>query len=740
MQVAFRTTRRPGRCRSSSTSCARSSTTCARPARRPDRAERQRRIRRRRFHPLHADRRRRRLRAAEARGGGACARSCSRCANVTKVNLYGVQDEKIFVEFSHAKLATLGISPQAIFDSLAKQNAVVPAGIVETGAQRVPLRVTGALDGAKAVAETPVEAGGARLPPRRHRDGDARLRGSLRLPRAPARQAGARHRRRHGEGRATSSTLGDDVEDGDRRSSSHGVPQGIDIEQIADQPKVVDACDRRVRADPSLEALGIVLLVSFLSLGWRTGIVVALSVPLVLAIIFICHERPRHRPAPHHARRADHRARPARRRRHHRRRDDGGEDGAGLGPPARRVLRLDLDRLSDAHRHAGHGGRLPADRLRQFRGRRICRRHLLGRRHRADRVVVRGGGVHALSRRQASARFPQGRHAHPDPHAIYETRLYRALRRVIAWCVDHRSRDGRGDGRRLRRRRSSPSAACSSSSSRCRSGPSCSSRCACPRAPSIGVTTRDRAQGRGDARARTRTSPPTRPISARARRASGSASIRNCRTRPSPRSSSSSKDVEARERIKARLEKAVADGRLAGGARARRPLQFRAAGRLPGAVPRRRPGSDGGARASPTRCARSCARTQNVVDPHLDWNEQTPSIRLDVDQERARALGLTPQDVAADAADADLRRTRHRRARRHREGRGGGARGSARSALDLGRIGDLTISARERPRGAAVAGRARSATTPRSRSCGGATATCRSPCAPTSSTACSRRT
>src|SRR5207344_2280209 len=59
-------------------------------------------------------------------------------ANVTKVNLYGVQDQKIFVEFSHAKLATLGITPQALFDSLARQNAVVPAGTVETGAQRVP--------------------------------------------------------------------------------------------------------------------------------------------------------------------------------------------------------------------------------------------------------------------------------------------------------------------------------------------------------------------------------------------------------------------------------------------------------------------------------------------------------------------------------------------------------------------------------------------------------------------------
>src|ERR1700742_993846 len=83
-----------------------------------------------------------------------------RVAGVTKIDIYGTQDERIFVEFSHAKLATLGVTPQALFDSLAKQNNVVPAGTVETSSQRVPLRVTGALDGARAVAETPVERNG----------------------------------------------------------------------------------------------------------------------------------------------------------------------------------------------------------------------------------------------------------------------------------------------------------------------------------------------------------------------------------------------------------------------------------------------------------------------------------------------------------------------------------------------------------------------------------------------------
>src|SRR5690242_1154916 len=83
---------------------------------------------------------------------------------VTKVNLYGTQAERIFVEFSHAKLATLGITPQALLDSLAKQNNVTPAGTGETSAQRVPLRVTGGLDGANAVAETTVESSGRVFP------------------------------------------------------------------------------------------------------------------------------------------------------------------------------------------------------------------------------------------------------------------------------------------------------------------------------------------------------------------------------------------------------------------------------------------------------------------------------------------------------------------------------------------------------------------------------------------------
>ena len=83
-----------------------------------------------------------------------------RVPDVTKVDLYGDQPERVFVEFSHAKLATLGAPLQSLFDSIAKQNALVPAGEFQTDAQRMPVRVTGAQQAADAVAETPVFAGG----------------------------------------------------------------------------------------------------------------------------------------------------------------------------------------------------------------------------------------------------------------------------------------------------------------------------------------------------------------------------------------------------------------------------------------------------------------------------------------------------------------------------------------------------------------------------------------------------
>src|SRR6202030_2568567 len=83
-----------------------------------------------------------------------------RVPDVNKVVIIGERPEKIFIEFSHAKLAALGISPQQIFDGVARQNAIVSGGSVDTSADRINLRVTGAFSGVEAIAAVPVEVGG----------------------------------------------------------------------------------------------------------------------------------------------------------------------------------------------------------------------------------------------------------------------------------------------------------------------------------------------------------------------------------------------------------------------------------------------------------------------------------------------------------------------------------------------------------------------------------------------------
>lgn len=204
--------------------------------------------------------------------------------DVVKVNLYGAQEERIYVEFSHAKLATLGIPVNAIFDAIARQNAIAPAGTFETSAQRIPLRVTGALDGAAAVAAIPVEANGRSM-----RLGDIAevTRGFkdpsdflIRQDGKPAVGVGAVMLKG-----GNILTLGENITKALAEFKAE-LPVGIALDLIANQPKVVENSISEFTKS-FLEALAIVLAVSFLSLGWRTGIVVAASVPLVLGIVFV---------------------------------------------------------------------------------------------------------------------------------------------------------------------------------------------------------------------------------------------------------------------------------------------------------------------------------------------------------------------------------------------------------------------------------------------------------------------
>ncbi|MBI5264022.1 MAG: efflux RND transporter permease subunit [Bradyrhizobium sp.] len=208
-----------------------------------------------------------------------------RVPDVTKVTIYGTQEERIFVDFDHVKLANLGVGPQAIIESLAKQNAVVPAGIVQTDGPRIPLRVTGAFNGVETVKNTPVASSNGTIlrlgdiatvtrgfvdPP----DFLLRQRGIPALALGVVMQKGA-----------NIIDLGKNV-DAAMEEVQRNTQAGFTYERIADQPKIVEeAVGEFMRS--FAEALAIVLAVSFLSLGWRTGIVVALSVPLVLGIVFI---------------------------------------------------------------------------------------------------------------------------------------------------------------------------------------------------------------------------------------------------------------------------------------------------------------------------------------------------------------------------------------------------------------------------------------------------------------------
>ena len=207
-----------------------------------------------------------------------------RTEGVAKVDIVGVREQRIFIEFSHRKLATLGITPQAIFDSVARQNAVTPAGSIETNADRINVRVAGAFKGAAAIAEVPIEAGGVTF-----RLGDiATVKRGYEDPPSSI----VRHNGSEAVGVVVAMAKGANVLELGKRlkdaiaDAKAQVPIGVEIDQITDQPRVVEELVGEFLRS-FVEALAIVLVVSFISLGWRSGLVVATSVPLVLAVVFV---------------------------------------------------------------------------------------------------------------------------------------------------------------------------------------------------------------------------------------------------------------------------------------------------------------------------------------------------------------------------------------------------------------------------------------------------------------------
>jgi multidrug efflux pump len=199
-----------------------------------------------------------------------------------KVDVLGKQAERVYVELSTRRLAALGIPPTAVFDALARQNLVTPAGSTDTPHDRVQVRVDGRLGNVRDVSEVTIEVGGQLL-----RLADiATVRAgyedppsfSIRHNGVPVLAIGVTMQANGNVldfGRALEQRLAQVRQE---------LPAGVEIQQYADQPRVV--ADSIWEFERSfLEALAIVLAVSFLFLGWRTGIVVAASVPLVLGLV-----------------------------------------------------------------------------------------------------------------------------------------------------------------------------------------------------------------------------------------------------------------------------------------------------------------------------------------------------------------------------------------------------------------------------------------------------------------------
>jgi multidrug efflux pump len=207
-----------------------------------------------------------------------------RVKDVAKVELIGEQDEKIFVEVSNAKLATNGVEAAVIFAALAQQNAVAPSGSFETATDRIYLRTTGALDSVESVRDLPVRANG-----RLFRLGDLATvtRGFADPPQPKMRFMG-----RDAIGVAVSMVprgdiiaLGQALDETVRRIQS-GLPVGLELDRVNDQPTAVKRSIQEFTRTLA-EAVAIVLLVSFVSLGLRTGFIVALSIPLTFAVTFL---------------------------------------------------------------------------------------------------------------------------------------------------------------------------------------------------------------------------------------------------------------------------------------------------------------------------------------------------------------------------------------------------------------------------------------------------------------------
>jgi len=207
--------------------------------------------------------------------------------DVSKIEILGNQDEKIYIEFSIRRLAGLGIKPSEFIKMLQTTNSVRPAGVVQTENETLLLRVSGGFQSEEDLRNVNMNINGKLLPlndivtvkrdyidpPQSLFKFDEKQAISLAISMTPGGDILA---------------LGKHVEEAMQKISTD-LPVGIEGQLVADLPAVVE--ENITEFPKSLqEALAIVLFVSFLSLGLRAGAVVACSIPLVLTIVFLAIE------------------------------------------------------------------------------------------------------------------------------------------------------------------------------------------------------------------------------------------------------------------------------------------------------------------------------------------------------------------------------------------------------------------------------------------------------------------